>query len=86
MRRLRQLRGGGVVPKEFVALGHLLHDLRLYKSRAELKLMREAAGVVVQAQLAAWQVAVAGRHDDYDTMRRRVVDRGRAAAPCPPGP
>jgi Xaa-Pro aminopeptidase len=35
MRRLRQLRGGGVVPKEFVALGHLLHDLRLYKSRAE---------------------------------------------------
>ena len=43
MRRLRQLRGGGVVPKEFVALGHLLHDLRLYKSRAELKLMRASA-------------------------------------------
>ncbi|MGP1666235.1 MAG: aminopeptidase P N-terminal domain-containing protein, partial [Rhodanobacter sp.] len=42
MRRLRQLRGGGVVPKEFVALGHLLHDLRLYKSRAEIKLIRGA--------------------------------------------
>ena len=51
MRRLRQLRGGGVVPKEFVALGHLLHDLRLYKSRAELKLLRQATSVIVQAQL-----------------------------------
>ncbi len=53
MRRLRTLRGGGVVPKEFVSLGHLLHDLRLYKSRAELKLMREAAGIAVDAHLRA---------------------------------
>src|SRR6185312_16347428 len=48
MRRLRQSRGGGVVPKEFVALGHLLHDLRLFKSRAELKLMRASAAIAVE--------------------------------------
>ena len=29
MRRLRALRGGGVAPKEFLALGYLLHDMRL---------------------------------------------------------
>ncbi len=60
MRRLRALRGGGVVPKEFVALGHLLHDLRLYKSRAELKLMRQAAAIATQAHLRAMRVARPG--------------------------
>src|SRR6185437_7596380 len=40
LRRLRSSRGGAVVPREFVALGHLLHELRLYKSPAELALMR----------------------------------------------
>ena len=60
MRRLRQLRGGGVVPKEFVALGHLLHDLRLFKSAAELKLMRAAAAVAAEAHLAGMRVARPG--------------------------
>ncbi|HET8898113.1 MAG TPA: aminopeptidase P N-terminal domain-containing protein [Rhodanobacteraceae bacterium] len=60
MRRLRGLRGGGVVPQEFVALGHLLHDLRLYKSRNELRLMQRAAEVAVKAHLAALRVARPG--------------------------
>ncbi|HET7359411.1 MAG TPA: aminopeptidase P N-terminal domain-containing protein [Rhodanobacteraceae bacterium] len=60
MRRLRALRGGGVVPKEFVALGHLLHDLRLFKSRAELALMRRAAVVASAAHAAAMQAARPG--------------------------
>ncbi|MGH8145208.1 MAG: aminopeptidase P N-terminal domain-containing protein [Rhodanobacteraceae bacterium] len=53
MRRLRSSRGGGVVPREFVALGHLLHELRLYKSPAELALMRRAARIAADAQRAA---------------------------------
>ena len=56
LRRLRSARGGGVVPREFVALGHLLHDLRLYKSRNELRLMKRAAKVAVSAHMAALQV------------------------------
>ncbi len=60
MRRLRALRGGGMVPKEFVALGHLLHDLRLYKSRAEMKLMRAAAELATRAHLCAMRVARPG--------------------------
>ena len=82
MRRLRQLRGGGVVPKEFVALGHLLHDLRLYKSRAELKLMRASAAIAVDAHLAAMQVAVPGRHEyEVEAELLRVV-RSRGAVPA----
>jgi Xaa-Pro aminopeptidase len=82
MRRLRQLRGGGVVPKEFVALGHLLHDLRLYKSRAELKLMRASAAIAVEAHLAALQIATPGRREyEVEAELLRVV-RSRGAVPA----
>lgn len=82
MRRLRQLRGGGVVPKEFVALGHLLHDLRLYKSRAELKLMREAAGITVEAHLAAWRGALPGRYEYEVEAELLHAMRRRGAVPA----
>lgn len=36
---------GATPPNEFVALDHLLHDMRLYKSAAEVKVMREAAQI-----------------------------------------
>jgi Xaa-Pro aminopeptidase len=82
MRRLRQLRGGGVVPKEFVALGHLLHDLRLYKSRAELKLMRASAAIAVEAHLAALRIATPGRREyEVEAELLRVV-RSRGAVPA----
>ncbi|HEY2625078.1 MAG TPA: aminopeptidase P N-terminal domain-containing protein [Dyella sp.] len=84
MRRLRQLRGGGVVPKEFVALGHLLHDLRLYKSRGELKLMRSAASIAADAHLAAMRAAVAGRQEyEVEAEILRVL-RSRGAVPAFP--
>ena len=82
MRRLRQLRGGGVVPKEFVALGHLLHDLRLYKSKAELRLMRASAGIAVEAHLAALQAATPGRHEYEVEAELLRVMRSRGAVPA----
>jgi Xaa-Pro aminopeptidase len=85
MRRLRQLRGGGVAPKEFVALGHLLHDLRLFKSRAELKLMRASAAIAVEAHLAAMQVAQVGRHEyEVEAELSRVIRSRAAVAAFPP--
>ena len=60
LRRLRSSRGGAVVPREFIALGHLLHELRLYKSPAELALMRRAARIAAAAQRAALQAARPG--------------------------
>ena len=47
---LRSRESRGVhTPQEFVALDHLLHDMRLYKSRAEISAMRNAAKVAVNA-------------------------------------
>jgi len=50
--RSRELRGVHT-PQEFVALDHLLHDMRLYKSRAEITAMRKSANVAVKAHRAA---------------------------------
>ncbi|MBV8158590.1 MAG: aminopeptidase P N-terminal domain-containing protein, partial [Dyella sp.] len=84
MRRLRQLRGGGVVPKEFVALGHLLHDLRLYKSRGEMKLMKTSASIAAEAHLAAMHAAMAGRHEYEVEAEILRVMRSRGAVPAFP--
>ena len=85
MRRLRQLRGGGVVPKEFVALGHLLHDLRLYKSKAELKLMRASAAIAAEAHMAAMRVATAGRYEyEVEAELLRTIRSRSAVAAFPP--
>lgn len=84
MRRLRQLRGGGVVPKEFVALGHLLHDLRLYKSRGELKLMQASAAIAADAHLAAMRAAQPGRHEYEVEAEILRVMRSRGAVPAFP--
>lgn len=50
-----QAKKGVQAPQEFVALDHLLHDLRLYKNKAELVLMRHAAAVSVRAHERAMQ-------------------------------
>ena len=56
---VNQLRGkaraGVHTPGEFVALDHLLHDMRLYKSKEEIKIMRRAAKVSAQAHVRAMQ-------------------------------
>ncbi|MDE3739197.1 Xaa-Pro aminopeptidase [Pseudomonas resinovorans] len=56
-------RQGAQPPKEFVALDHLLHDMRLYKSAAEVKVMREAAEVSAHAHVRAMQAARAGLYE-----------------------
>ncbi len=53
-------RQGAQPPNEFVALDHLLHDMRLYKSAAEVKLMREAADISARAHIRAMQASRAG--------------------------
>ncbi|MBA1194411.1 Xaa-Pro aminopeptidase [Pseudomonas entomophila] len=54
---------GAQPPNEFVALDHLLHDMRLYKSAAEVKVMREAAAVSARAHVRAMQACRAGLHE-----------------------
>ncbi|NID04400.1 M24 family metallopeptidase [Luteibacter jiangsuensis] len=84
MRRLRTARGGGVVPKDLVALGHLLHDLRLFKSRDELALMRRSAEVAGAAHLAAMTIARPGvaEYEVEGEILRSI--RGQGAVPAFP--
>ncbi|MDJ0792835.1 MAG: Xaa-Pro aminopeptidase [Woeseiaceae bacterium] len=50
-------------PTEFVALDHLLHDMRLYKSRSEISAMRKSAKVAVAAHKRAMQITRPGVYE-----------------------
>ncbi len=61
---LRSRESRGVhTPQEFVALDHLLHDMRLYKSRAEVSAMRKSAKVAARAHTRAMQFVRPGVYE-----------------------
>src|SRR6056297_2336775 len=55
-----KVRSGAHPPGEFVALEHLLHDLRLYKSANEIKIMAKAGQISSEAHKRAMQRARKG--------------------------
>lgn len=64
LKRVReQVRHGAQPPHEFLELGHLLHEQRLFKSRDEIALMQQAADISVRAHRAAMQLARPGLHE-----------------------
>ncbi|HHO59692.1 MAG TPA: Xaa-Pro aminopeptidase [Thiotrichales bacterium] len=58
-----QSRRGASAPYEFVSLEYLLHDMRLFKGREEISLMRKAAKISVQAHIRAMQVCQPGMNE-----------------------
>jgi Xaa-Pro aminopeptidase len=88
-----QVRQSAQTPHEFVALDHLLHDMRLYKSRAELDTMRRAAQIAARAHLRAMRFCRPGlmeyqveaeiihefRRNRADTSYLPIVGSGRNA-------
>lgn len=54
---------GSHTPHEFVALDHLLHDMRLYKSRAEISAMRRSAKLAATAHNRAMSTVKPGMHE-----------------------
>jgi len=56
-------RAGLRVPDEFISLEHLLHDMRLYKSRSEISAMRKAARVTCRAHQRAMKACCPGMHE-----------------------
>ena len=58
---------GSSGPQEFVALSHILDDLRLYKSRGEQASLRRSAQVAVGAHRRAMRFACPGRME-YEVM------------------
>jgi Xaa-Pro aminopeptidase len=58
-----QVKRGARAPHEFVALGHVLHDLRLYKTRDELRVMRKAAKIAADAHVRAMRSVRPGMNE-----------------------
>jgi len=51
-----KVRNGAHPPGEFVALEHALHEFRLFKSKAEIKRMFDAAEIAAQGHIKAMQL------------------------------
>ena len=59
----KKVRSGAHSPGEFQVLDHLLHEMRLIKSKAELDLMRESGQIAVRAHKRAMQVCKPGLNE-----------------------
>ncbi|MEN8106918.1 MAG: Xaa-Pro aminopeptidase [Pseudomonadota bacterium] len=78
VKRIRQGdRNGMRAPDEFVSLEHLLHDMRLYKSRSEIRVMRSAAKVACRGHRRAMQVCRPGIYE-YEIEAELLYEFRRA--------
>lgn len=79
-----KVRSGVRAPGEFVTLEHLLHEMRLHKSLAELAVMREAARISAEAHIRAMQVCKPGM-TEYEIAAEILYTFARhGAAPAYP--
>ena len=69
--------GASTPPGEFIALKHLLHEMRLYKSAAEIRVMERAAQISAGAHARAMRACKPGLSEDqleaelvYEFMRQ----------------
>ena len=74
-----QARSGAHPPQEFVALDHVLHDMRLFKSRRELAIMRRSGAIAAGAHVRAMKFCRPGR-TEYQVMAELVHEFGRHGA------
>jgi Xaa-Pro aminopeptidase len=68
-------------PSEIVALDHLLHEMRLFKSRAETSLMRKSASIAVAAHKRAMRACRPGMME-YELEAEFLHEFRRQAADC----
>ena len=82
IKRVQTLRGPlARAPHEFVALSHLLHDLRLFKSRDELALMRQAAAIAGEGHRRAMRAAKPGLFEHQ--VEAELIHAFRSAGAVP---
>jgi Xaa-Pro aminopeptidase len=55
-----EVRRGARAPHEIIALGYLLHELRLFKSRGEVQLMRRSARIAAEAHTRVLNICQPG--------------------------
>ena len=56
----KQSRSGITAPLEFISLEHTLHEMRMFKSAAEIQLLKQASDVSTKAHIRAMQVCKPG--------------------------
>jgi Xaa-Pro aminopeptidase len=78
---LHARRQSGHAPNQLIALDHVLHEMRLYKSRAEQSLMRRAAKIAVDAHRRAMRACRPGVME-YTLEAEFVHEFRRNGAEC----
>ena len=73
---------GNKPPHEFLELGHLLDELRLFKDRDELRFMQRAADISVAAHEAAMRAVRPGMHEYELQAELERVFRANDAVPA----
>ncbi|MEX2364964.1 MAG: Xaa-Pro aminopeptidase [Pseudohongiellaceae bacterium] len=77
-----KVRSGAQSPGEFMVLDHLLHEMRLIKSKAELELMRHSAQIAARAHKRAMQACVPGKYE-YELEAEYLYEFTRAGCRAP---
>ncbi|MBT3812036.1 MAG: Xaa-Pro aminopeptidase [Gammaproteobacteria bacterium] len=80
-----QTRSGINAPGELVSLEHILHEMRLIKSPAEIKLMQKAIDVSAKGHIRAMQRCKPGRYEYQieGEMVHEFIDHGLRAVAYP---
>ena len=77
-----KVRSGATPPGEFLDLDHFLHDMRLFKSAAEVRVMRHAAEISAAAHVRAMRACRPGIHE-YELEAEILYDFTRKGARFP---
>ncbi|MDO5506498.1 MAG: aminopeptidase P N-terminal domain-containing protein [Pseudoxanthomonas suwonensis] len=77
-----QVRMGAQPPHEFLELGHLLDEMRLFKGREEIRLMQRAADISVAAHAAAMRAVRPGQHEYHVQAELEYIYRRHGAVPA----
>src|SRR5690606_34948270 len=78
-----RVRQGAHPPGEFLVLDHLLHEMRLLKSSAEIRLMERAAAISVAAHKRAMRAVMPGMYEyqlEAELLHEFVSNGARAPA------
>jgi Xaa-Pro aminopeptidase len=80
-----QMRLGAEPPHEFLELGHLLDELRLFKSKGEIALLRRSAEIGAEAQIAAMRATKSARYEyEVEAALQHVYRKNNAVASYEP--
>ncbi len=74
-----KVRSGAIPPGEFLDLDHFLHDMRLFKSAAEQRIMAEAGAISARAHVRAMQLCQPGMYE-YQLESEIMHEFGKSGA------